>query len=91
MARDDELDLDEPEPLPFPARHWLGAALLEAARPADAERVYLEDLRQHPRNGWALFGLQLALKAQRKPSGEVETDSRASWSRAGTWLRASHF
>ena len=26
VALDDELDVDEPEPLPFPARHWLGAA-----------------------------------------------------------------
>ena len=40
VALDDELEVDEPEPLPFPARHWLGAALLDAARPADAERVY---------------------------------------------------
>src|SRR5262245_15420266 len=42
VALDDELEIDEPEPLPFPARHWLGAALLDAARPADAERVYLD-------------------------------------------------
>ena len=29
---DDEMEYDEPEPLPFPARHWLGAALIEAKR-----------------------------------------------------------
>jgi tetratricopeptide (TPR) repeat protein len=91
VALDDALDVDEPEPLPFPARHWLGAALLDAARPADAERVYLEDLRQHPHNGWALFGLQLALKAQGKPAVEAESDLRASWSRSDTWIRASRF
>ena len=28
----DALTYDEPEPLPFAARHWLGAALLEAKR-----------------------------------------------------------
>jgi tetratricopeptide (TPR) repeat protein len=91
VALDDQLDVDEPEPLPFPARHWLGAALLDGARPADAERVYLDDLRQHPHNGWALFGLQLALKAQGKPAGEVESDFRASWGRSDTWIRASRF
>ena len=32
VAADDALEYDEPEPLPFPARHWLGAALLEAKR-----------------------------------------------------------
>ena len=52
---------DEPEALPFAARHWLGAALLEAKRPADAERVYREDLKKHPHNGWSLFGLKQAL------------------------------
>ena len=91
VALDDELDVDEPEPLPFPARHWLGAALLDAGRAADAERVYGEDLRQHPHNGWALLGLQLALKAQNKATGDVDADLQASWSRSDTWIRASRF
>ena len=91
VALDDQLEVDEPEPLPFPARHWLGAALLEAQRPADAERVYREDLQQHPHNGWALLGLQLALKAQGKSESEVEADLRASWSRSDTWIRGSRF
>jgi tetratricopeptide (TPR) repeat protein len=91
VALDDELDVDEPEPLPFPARHWLGAALLEAGRPGDAERVYQEDLRQHPHNGWALLGLQLALKAEGKPTDAIDADLRASWSRSDTWIRTSRF
>jgi tetratricopeptide (TPR) repeat protein len=91
VALDDELEVDEPEPLPFPARHWLGAVLLEAQRPVDAERVYREDLRQHPHNGWSLLGLQLALKAQGKPTVDVDEDLRASWSRSDTWIRASRF
>lgn len=88
---DDELDYDEPEPLPFPARHWLGAALLEAGRPADAERVYREDLKDHPHNGWSLLGLQQALKAQGTPSPEVDADLEKSWSRSDTWIRGSRF
>ena len=44
---------DEPEPLPFAVRHWLGAALLEANRPPDAERRYREELEDHPHNGCA--------------------------------------
>jgi tetratricopeptide (TPR) repeat protein len=91
VALDDQLEIDEPEPLPFPARHWLGAALLDAQRHADAERVYREDLQEHPHNGWALHGLQLALKAQGKPAAEVEKDFLASWSRSDTWIRASRF
>ena len=57
----DGLIYDEPEPLPFAARHWLGAALLEAKRPAEAEKVYRDELMHHPHNGWSLYGLKLAL------------------------------
>jgi tetratricopeptide (TPR) repeat protein len=91
VAADDALDYDEPEPLPFPARHWLGAALLEAEKSADAERVYRDDLKDHPHNGWSLVGLQKALKAQHKSTTEVDADLAASWSRSDTLLRASRF
>ena len=64
VVQDDALEYDEPEPLPFPARHWLGAALIEAKQFADAERVYREDLKQHPRNGWSLLGLTQAIEGQ---------------------------
>ena len=91
VVADDALDYDEPEPIPFPARHWLGAALLDANRAADAERVYREDLDDHPRNGWSLLGLQQALKAQGKSSLDVDKELEASWSRSDTWIRSSRF
>ncbi|HEU4882787.1 MAG TPA: hypothetical protein VFT45_11090, partial [Longimicrobium sp.] len=58
VALEDALTYDEPEPLPFAARDWLGAALLEAGRAVDAERVYRAALADHPHNGWSLFGLE---------------------------------
>ena len=88
---DDELEYDEPEPLPFAARHWLGAALLEAGRHADAERVYREELKKHPHNGWSLTGLRLALVALQKSTTEVDIDLAASLARSDTWIRASRF
>ena len=88
---DDEMDYDEPEPLPFPARHWLGAALLEAKRFTDAEKVYRDELVQHPHNGWALLGLQQALKGQGKKDPAVDGDLEKSWSRSDTWIKASRF
>jgi len=88
---EDQLDFDEPEPLPFAARHWLGAALLEAGRAADAERVYRAELEDHPHNGWSLFGLKAALEAQSRPDPAVEADLEASWARSDTWLRGSRF
>jgi tetratricopeptide (TPR) repeat protein len=91
VSSQDGLIVDDPEPLPFAARHWLGAALLEAKRFAEAERVYREDLRRHPHNGWSLVGLQQALKAQGKSSAAVDTDLRNSLARADTVIRASRF
>jgi tetratricopeptide (TPR) repeat protein len=82
---------DEPEPLPFSAFHWLGAALLEAGRFAEAEKAYREELKDHPRNGWSLFGLQQALAGQGITSPEVDSDLASSWSRADTWIRSSRF
>ena len=91
VAQEDALMYDEPEPLPFAARHWLGAALIEAGRFAEAEAVYRAELDDHPRNGWSLFGLKTALDAQGKSSPEVEDDLAASWARADTWLETSRF
>ena len=91
VEREDALMYDEPEPLPFTARHWLGAALLEAKRYQEAENVYREDLKEHPLNGWTLFGLQKALEGQGKPTAEVEADFTKSWARSDTWIRGSRF
>ncbi len=85
------LTYDEPEPLPFHAGHWLGAALLEAKRFSEAADTYRKELTQHPHNGWSLLGLQQALAAQGTPSADVDADLKASWSRADTWIRSSRF
>ena len=66
-GKEDQLAYDEPSDWFFPARHLLGAALLQAGRPLNAEAVYREDLRRHPENGWALYGLAQSLTAQQKP------------------------
>ena len=88
---DDELEYDEPEPLPFPARHWLGAALIADGQFAEAEKVYRADLDEHPHNGWSLIGLRQALKGQGRTDAEVEKDFEKSWARADHWVRASRF
>ena len=93
VALEDSLVYDEPEPLPFSARHWLGAALLESGRAAEAERVYREALTDHPNNGWSLFGLAKALRAQGKAdeAAKAQADFDRAWARADTWMRASRF
>jgi tetratricopeptide (TPR) repeat protein len=91
VAVEDSLVRDEPEPLPFTARHWLGAALLQAGRFADAEQVYAADLKKHPHNGWSLLGLGQALNSQHKPYGDAAAEYDRAWARSDTWIRLSRF
>ena len=48
---------------------------LEAGTAVEAEATYRTELKEHPHNGWSLLGLQQALKAQGKPTGEVDKRS----------------
>ena len=88
---EDQMDYDEPEPLPFSARHWLGDALLEAGFHAEAEQVYRDELADHPHNGWSLYGLRVALDAQDKQDAAVEKDWNESWARSDVWINSSRF
>jgi tetratricopeptide (TPR) repeat protein len=90
-AAEDELIYDEPEPLPFAARHWLGAALLEKGDFAGAEEAYRAELKEHPHNGWSLYGLLEALEGQNKTDAAVQQDFDQSWARSDTWIRGSRF
>lgn len=61
---DDALNYDEPWGWMQPARHALGALLLEQGHFAEAETVYRADLDRHPKNPWALYGLADSLAKQ---------------------------
>jgi tetratricopeptide (TPR) repeat protein len=90
---EDALVYTEPSEFHYPPRHALGAVLLEAKRPAEAETVYWEDLKRNRENGWALFGLVQALKAQGKndDAALVEARLKKAWARADVTLTASRF
>jgi tetratricopeptide (TPR) repeat protein len=88
---EDSMDYDEPEPLPFAARHWLGAALMEAGRFSEAEEKYRLELEDHPHDVWSLHGLRAALAAQDKVDATVEEDFSTSTARTDTWIQASRF
>jgi tetratricopeptide (TPR) repeat protein len=91
VSIEDQLDYDEPEPLPFSARHWLGAALLAAGRYDDAAQVYEAELADHPQNGWSLYGLREALTAQGLSDPSINLDFVESWARADVWITSSRF
>jgi tetratricopeptide (TPR) repeat protein len=90
---EDSLVYTEPSEFHFPPRLALGAILLQAGRAAEAETVYWEDLRRNRENGWALFGLLQALRAQNKSADAALTEARfkTAWSRADVTLTASRF
>ncbi|WP_119286494.1 tetratricopeptide repeat protein [Azohydromonas sediminis] len=83
-AVEDALQYDEPHLWLAPTRHALGAALLDAHRPDEAERVFAEDLRHYPDNGWSLTGMARAQRQQDRLDAARETEARAqqAWSTA---------
>ncbi|HEX8381137.1 MAG TPA: hypothetical protein VF619_11395 [Allosphingosinicella sp.] len=91
VKKEDALSYNEPSDEFFPVRHLLGAALLEAGRPAEAEAVYREDLRRNPNNGWGLLGLAQALDAQRKKSDVERARFKQAWRHADTQITHSAF
>ena len=87
----DGLTYTEPEEWHYPPRHALGAVLIAAGRPREAETVYWEDLRKHPENGWALRGLAAALQAQGRSAEAADAQARfeRAWSRADVKVTGS--
>jgi tetratricopeptide (TPR) repeat protein len=88
---EDALLYDEPPAWHIPVRLALGEALLAAGRPAEAERVYRDELKRNPDNGWSLQGLTASLNAQHKESEarEVAQLQAKAWEHADIKLRAS--
>lgn len=90
---EDRLVYEEPPPWYQPVRQNLGAVLLAAKRPAEAEQVYLEDLKRNPNNGWSFYGLMKSRKAQGKKEKAASANRRfeKAWQRADVKLTASRF
>ncbi len=91
VEMEDALKYDEPPAWTVPSRHALGAVLIDAKRPVEAESVYREDLKKYPANGWALRGLATALEMQKKTAAAAEVEARfaAAWARATVDLETS--
>jgi tetratricopeptide (TPR) repeat protein len=90
---EDGLLYNEPPDWYFPVRHLLGAMLMDAGRPNEAEVVYAADLRKNPENGYSLFGLKLALERQGKTDDALAVTERfnRAWADADVELTSSRF
>lgn len=93
VSLEDKLAYNEPSDMIFPTRHLLGAGLLAAGRPGEAEAVYREDLRRNPKNGWAYFGLSQALAAQKRDAEAAAARGQfeQAWQRADIQLASGAF
>jgi tetratricopeptide (TPR) repeat protein len=88
----DSLEYDEPPAFFYPARHSLGAVLLERGLPGDAaaaEAVYRTDLgladndrfpiNRNPQNGWAYRGMVNAMRAMGRDTTVWAAQFRRVW------------
>ena len=88
-AIQDTFNYDEPPDWYYPVRESLGAALLLAGKPSEAEVAFREGVKRSPRNGRMLFGLMQALRAEGKDgdAGWVEREYKAAWGKADVVLK----
>ena len=102
IKNEDTLPYDEPWGWMQPARHALGALLLEQGQVERAEEVYKADLgfdssliraRRHPNNVWSLHGLAECLKRQDKKIelGLISQSLSLAMGRADIPIKASCF
>jgi len=88
VTQEDGFAYNEPADWFYPMRHYLGAALLDARKPREAEAVFREDLKRNPGNGWALYGLTASLAAQGKKDEAAATRKKfeEAWKQADITL-----
>lgn len=93
IEAEDKLGYDEPPTWHLPIRHQLGRALIIKGAAKEAVQVYNEDLKRHPENGWALFGLAEAMRKEGDVAAAKAVEARLakSWSGSDLTLKASTF
>ena len=91
VAVQDMLPYTEPPFWFYPTRLSLGKAYLSSNQPGEAEKVFQENLKQYPRNGWAMYGLSQALESQNKDSSNARKQFDTIWQNADIELSSSTF
>jgi tetratricopeptide (TPR) repeat protein len=89
----DAIPYTEPDYWHEPVSHLYGAVLMQAHKFARAEFVYRQSLMQHRIDGWALFGLEQALRAEGRTeeADKVHAEFDKAWSMADVKLASSRF
>lgn len=82
LAIDNRIPYMEPPWWYYPVSQSLGAALYRAGRYDEARQAFTAALAKYPNNGWALYGLAMAERAQGRPAQAAA--ARAALNRA--WM-----
>ena len=77
MTKEDAMLYNEPKDWVHPVRQYLGATLIKAGRTREAEKMFREDLKQNPNNGWSLTGLATVMLLQSKMNESVKLQQEA--------------
>ena len=93
VAAEDTMRYNEPPDWRLPSRHFLGAALLEAGKYAEAEKVFEEELLRNAENGWSLQGLLQCQKKLGKKKEASATQQRfdKAWKQSDVKILTSRF
>lgn len=88
IASEAKVNYAEPPDWDIPVSEWLGPVLLQDGQYAAAEAAYRDEIKRHPRNGRALFGLAESLSKQGKTTSAefVRKQFEAAWANADTKL-----
>jgi tetratricopeptide (TPR) repeat protein len=73
----------------YPVNQSLGAALYRAGKYDEARQAFTAALAKYPNNGWALYGLSLAERAQGRPAQAAAARAALgrAWMGDPRWLR----
>lgn len=88
---EDGLNYNEPPDWFFSTRHHQGAILIEAGRYNEAIKVYEEDLKKFPKNGWSYHGMKLAYEKLNNKTKVAEIDKliKDAWAYADVKITGS--
>jgi tetratricopeptide (TPR) repeat protein len=90
---EDSLGYDEPPDWYPSSRLCLGGAYFSSGKFSDAEKVFRDDLKKYPHNGWALFGLEQCLLKENKndEAVSVQKEFTEAWKNADSKLRMEDY
>ncbi|MES2797980.1 MAG: hypothetical protein V4683_18580 [Bacteroidota bacterium] len=91
VVKEDALNYNEPPDWFFSVRHHLGAILIDAGKFEAASKLYQEDLKNFPENGWALKGLMNVYEklGDKKKYGEMKNRFETAWKHADIKINSS--